>query len=309
MKVEVRGLTRRFGAVTAIDGVSFSFCSGEICAFIGPNGAGKTTTMRILATMDQADAGDVHLDRISLADDPHKVRQLIGFMPDSLPTQRDLSVHDYLDFFARAHGLRGDRRLQVIGSIKEFTGLTPLSERDVATLSKGMKQRLSVARALVNDPAVLILDEPAAGLDPRARVELRDLLRALAEQGKAVLVSSHILGELGEICTSTVIIEHGRVVRAGPVADIIRDDSPGHLLYIRALERHDELRLFLLERPDVESVTPHGSGLDVALAGDEAACARLLAQMVGQGFPIVELRLRESDLESVFLRVTRGEQQ
>jgi ABC-2 type transport system ATP-binding protein len=309
MRVEVKSLTRRFGKVIAVDEASFCFASGEICGFIGPNGAGKTTTMRILATLDQPDCGDAWFDGVSVSDDPEQIRRLVGFMPDSLPTQRDITVHDYLDFFARAHRLRGSHRDRVVDSIQEFTGLTATRERNLSTLSKGMKQRLSMARALIHDPEVLILDEPAAGLDPRARVELRDLLRALAGQGKAILVSSHILGELGEICSSTVIIESGRIVRAGSLADIINEGAPGHAVLIRALEREDELARFLLEQPEVEDVRPSAAGLEVALTGDEATCSDLLRRMIEAGFRIVEHRLRESDLEAVFLKVTQGELQ
>lgn len=309
MRVDVRGLTRRFGQITAVDNVSFSFEAHEICGFVGPNGAGKTTTMRALATLDQPDAGDASIGGLSITADPEKVRRLVGFMPDSLPTQRDISVHHYLDFFARAHRLQGSHRTRIVESIEGFTGLGGMRERDVASLSKGMKQRLSLARALIHDPPVLILDEPAAGLDPRARVELRELLQLLAAQGKAILVSSHILGELSEICTSTVIIESGRVVRSGSLSEIIRQSGPGRAARIRVLERQDELLLFLLERPETEAVKQVMDGLELVITGDESICADLLKDIVMAGFPVVELRWLEGDLETVFLQVTRGELQ
>jgi ABC-2 type transport system ATP-binding protein len=309
MRVEVCGLTRRFGQVTAVDDVSFEFGAGQVFGFIGPNGAGKTTTMRMLATLEEADDGDAFIGGISVRQYPEKVRRLIGFMPDSLPSQKDLSVADYLDFFARAFGLSSAERRRVIAGIVDFTGLGPLRDKQVAKLSKGMKQRVSVARTLIHDPPVLILDEPASGLDPRARVELRDLLRVLAGQGKAILVSSHILGELGEICDGTVIIESGKIVRAGSMAEVLNGTAHRLTLYVRAVERSDELHRALLERPEVEEVRLDGRGIEVSWLGDEGACAGLLTDLVTAGFAIVEFGPRQGDLESVFLRLTRGELQ
>jgi len=309
MQVEVRNLCRRFGKVTALDRVSFSFDSGHVYGFVGPNGAGKTTTMRILATLDEADEGEALIDGIAISQYPEQVRRLVGFVPDTLPAQRDMSVHDYLDFFARAHRLHNPQRRQIVAGIEEFTGLGAICERELTALSKGMKQRVSVARALLHDPPVLILDEPAAGLDPRARVELRELLRELAGQGKAILVSSHILGELSEICDGTIIIEKGRVVRAGSMAEVLSNDAAGHTVLIRALGRLDELHRFLLERPECEQVQVLGTGLEMSMHGDERSCAGLLRDLVLAGFEIVEMRLKETDLESVFLQVTRGELQ
>ncbi len=317
MLVEVQGLTKRFAKVTAVDEVSFSFGSGQVFGFIGPNGAGKTTTMRILATLDDPDSGDAFLDGVSLSQYPEQARQLVGFVPDALPMQRDMSVHDYLDFFARAHRLRSPQRRQVVAGIEEFTGLAAIRDRQIIALSKGMKQRVSVARALVHDPPVLILDEPASGLDPRARVELRELLRVLADQGKALLVSSHILGELGEICDGTVIIEKGRVVRAGSMAEVLAaggDEDLGlRSVSIRCLERLDELHRFLLERAETESVqlTSGGGGgsIELRLRCDDVGCVKLLAALVNAGFPVLEFRPKANDLESVFLQLTRGEVQ
>ena len=185
MLINVVRLKRYFGRSRAVDDLSFSFSEGQIYGFIGPNGAGKTTTMRVMATLDEPTSGDVFLDGISVVQDPEKARRVMGFVPDTLPTHRDMTVHEYIDFFARAYGIRGNRRRQVVGSIEEFTGLMGLREKMLKALSKGMKQRVNLARALVHDPAVLVMDEPAAGLDPRARVELRELVKVLASQGKA----------------------------------------------------------------------------------------------------------------------------
>src|SRR5262249_57433100 len=209
MKVQIVNLKKHFGATRAVDDVSFTFSSGQVVGFVGPNGAGKTTTVPILATLDEPTAGDALIDGVSVVQEPEKARHLVGYVPDSLPTHRDMSVHEYLDFFARAYGLRGPRRRQVVEQVEEFTNLAGIREKFVVALSKGMKQRVSVARALLHDPPVLIMDEPAAGREPRARIELRELLKVLSAQGKAILISSHILTELAEVCNGAVIIERG----------------------------------------------------------------------------------------------------
>ncbi len=205
--LEVKGLRRDYGSLRAVDDVSFELEAGTILGFIGPNGAGKSTTMRILATLDTPTAGDVLLDGRSLVDAPDAARPLIGYMPDRYGTYDDVTVFEFLDFFARAYGLHGAARRKRVESVMEFTGLQPLAQKLTSALSKGMKQRVALGRTLLHDPKLLILDEPADGLDPRARIELRELLRALADQGKAVLISSHILTELAEICDSCAIIE------------------------------------------------------------------------------------------------------
>ena len=277
MEIRVTNLKKHFGATRAVDGISFDFASGHIFGFVGPNGAGKTTTMRILATLDEPTDGDAWVDGVSVVQDPEKVRHLVGFMPDNLPTHRDITVHEYLDFFARAYGLAGQKRTRTLESLEAFTNLTGIRDKVLRALSKGMKQRVSLARAIVHNPKVLVLDEPAAGLDPRARVELRELLKILAERGTAVLVSSHILTELSEICTGTVIIEQGRIVRAGTLADIVADTMPNRILTIRTLGDQAELHRALLEMPQVDSATLDGPGVAVLVNGDDYAAHAILA--------------------------------
>ena len=221
MKIIVDKLRREFGQTIAVDDVSFQFESGQIFGFVGPNGAGKTTTMRIMATLDEPNAGDVRLDNLSVVEDPERARHLIGFVPDELRAYWDTTVNDYIDFFARAYGLKGAHREEAVNSVEEFTNVAGIADKQLRALSKGMKQRVSLARALVGDPEILILDEPAAGLDPRARIELRELLLLLANQGKAIFISSHILAELTEICHGAVIIEQGRILEAGETDEIL----------------------------------------------------------------------------------------
>ncbi|HAA56016.1 MAG TPA: ABC transporter ATP-binding protein, partial [Myxococcales bacterium] len=211
MDVEIVNLKKYFGKTKAVDDISFSFSSGQIVGFVGPNGAGKTTTIKMMSTLNEPTSGDIFYDGVSVVEEPEKVRKLIGYMPDSLPTHNDIDVHEYLDFFARAYGIQGKQRALVVEQVEEFTNLKGIRDKLLKTLSKGMKQRVSLARALLHDPSILIMDEPAAGLDPRARIELRELLKILADQGKAIFLSSHILTELAEICDTAVIIEQGRL--------------------------------------------------------------------------------------------------
>ncbi len=310
MKVSVANLKKHYGSTRAVDNISFGFTSGEIFGFVGPNGAGKTTTMRILATLEEPTGGDAYVDGVSVTQYPEKARQLVGFVPDNLPTHRDMNVHEYLDFFARAYGLKNPRRKKVVDDVEEFTNLTGIREKNLIALSKGMKQRVSVARALLHDPPVLILDEPANGLDPRARVELRELLRALTAQGKAILISSHILTELGEICDGVVIIEHGRMLRAGSIEQITKAEVPHRTIEIRLLDRQTEACKQLLVTPGIErAVVVDGRVIETDVMGDEAACCEVLANLVKAGFRVLEFRQRRADLEEIFMNVTKGEVQ
>ncbi len=309
MEIRVERLKKYYGSTRVVDDLSFHFSSGQIFGFVGPNGAGKSTTMRILATLDEPTEGDIFIDDISVVEEPEKTHRLVGYVPDSLPTHRDLSVHEYLDFFARAYQVRNPTRRKLVESIEEFTNLIGIREKHLSALSKGMKNRVSVARALVHDPAVLVMDEPAAGLDPRARIELRELLKVLAGQGKAILISSHILTELAEICTGAVIIERGKLLRAGTLTQIAREDKPHHTLVVRALGSQNELHKYLLVRPGVEDVRSCDGFLEVDCTGGEEEACELLAAAIRDGHRIVEFRQRQAGLEQIFMNVTRGEVQ
>ncbi len=313
MQIHVENLHRQFGKTKAVNGLSFSFETGQIYAFVGPNGAGKTTTMRILATLDVPDEGGCLFDDLDILQYPEKARRLIGYMPDNLPTHRDLSVADYLDFFARAYGLRGRERAQMIAQIESFTNLAGIRRKMLTALSKGMKQRVSLARALIHNPPLLIMDEPAAGLDPRARVELRELLQALADQGKAVFISSHILTELAEIADGAVIIEKGSLLRAGTIEQISRHgreetDRYQHVA-IRAKGDPEALHKAMLEMPHVKRATPAGQFVEAEVIGDEDQACELLAELLRREFRIIEFKQVETDLERLFMNVTKGEVQ
>lgn len=307
MRVDIINLSKHYGNTKAVNRISFAFESGQIFGFVGPNGAGKSTTMRILATLEEPTGGDVVVDGVSVVEEPEKGHKLVGYVPDALPAHRDISVHEYLDFFARSYGLRGDKRRKVVEGIEEFTNLLGIREKHVNALSKGMKNRVSVARALVHDPPVLVLDEPASGLDPRARIELRELLKALAGQGKAILISSHILTELSEICNGAVFIERGRILRAGMLQDLLRETKAHRTIRIRVLGSLHDLHKHLLVTPDVEEVRPMDDSLEVDVAGTEEVCCELLARLVRDGYKVLEFRPLRADLEQIFMTVTKGD--
>jgi ABC-2 type transport system ATP-binding protein len=309
MDVRIVNLKRYFQKTKAVDDISFEFSAGNVFGFVGPNGAGKTTAMRILATLDDPTAGNAYINGISLVDDPEKARRYVGFMPDTLPTHRDMTVHEYLDFFARAYDIRGAKRRAVVESIEEFTNLKGIREKFLRALSKGMKQRVSLARAIIHDPPVLVLDEPAAGLDPRARVELRELLRILADRGKAILISSHILTELAEICNGAVIIEQGKILRAGSMEQIVAGESLQRTITIRAAGGAEPLYKELVQMPAVRSARVVGEEVEIRVEGGDDVPSAILAQLVGKGFRIVDFRQRQMDLEEVFMTVTKGEVQ
>ena len=305
----VRGITKRFGDLTAVDDVAFEVRGGEICGFIGPNGAGKTTTMRICATLELPDRGDVLIDGLSVLEEPRLARRRIGFMPDSYGAYANTTVLEYLDFFARAYHIRGPQKKQTIERVVAFTTLDSMLEKEIASLSKGMKQRLCLAKTLLHDPAVLILDEPAAGLDPRARVELRELVRALADMGKAILLSSHILSELAEMCSSVVVIERGKLRGVGTVGEVMKSVTPRTRFFLRALAGAEAAERALLERPHVLDVRRERDGVAFEFEGGPEEQAELLAALVTAGLRPTELSPRETDLEDVFLSLTEGKLQ
>jgi ABC-2 type transport system ATP-binding protein len=304
--LQLDGLVRYFDHVHAVDEISFSVDRGKVLGFIGPNGAGKTTTMRILATLDTPQRGDARIGGFSVVDEPAKVRQITGFMPDSAGVYAHTTVAEYLDFFARAYNLQGAARHQAVDSIIEFMGIGELRDRNVESLSKGLKQRVALGRALVHDPQVLILDEPAANLDPRARIEFRALIRELAADGKTILLSSHILTELAEMCDSVVVIEKGRVLATGTVQEILERVRQRRVLSVRLAGTHEGAERFLLEQPGVVRVHEANRRLQFEFTGDDDDQVALVQRLVGAGFPILEFNAQDAGLEDLFIELTGG---
>jgi len=305
-QIELQHLHRVFADTHAVNDVSFTVEAGEVFGYIGPNGAGKTTSMRILATLDEPSSGDARVDGFSVVDDPDRVRRRLGFMPDYFGTYQNVSVREYLDFFARAYGLRGNERTRALNYVMDFTNLDTLSHKPIAGLSKGMKQRLCLGRTMIHDPSVLVLDEPAAGLDPRARIELREMIARLADAGKAVLISSHILTELAEICDRVGILEQGRLLAVGTVEEISAQAQVCGLVRLRLLRDAESTTHWLAAREDVFDLKREGDLVTFSHAGDRDSEAALLRAIVEAGFPVIEFGARRRSLEDVFLHVTEG---
>jgi len=306
--VRSQGLVKRYDRTVAVAGLDLSVEPGEIFGLVGPNGAGKTTTLRMLGTLLRPTAGTAEIDGWSVTGNPDEVRRVIGFMPDVFGVYDDMKVWEYLDFFGRCYGLPAAGRRRMIADLLELVDLGDRRDDYVQTLSRGMEQRLCLAHALVHDPKVLLLDEPASGLDPRARVEPRELLRELRALGKTILISSHILPELEELCTSVAIVDHGQVLAQGRVADIERRLRFGAVLRVHLLLEGEALEAardrFNLD-PDVASATILADGsIELGFRGDDEATARLLATSVSAGLPIVSFARAASDLEELFLQVT-----
>jgi ABC-2 type transport system ATP-binding protein len=309
MTLRIKSLRKEFGSTVAVNDISFELAQGDIIGFVGPNGAGKTTTLRILATLDEPSSGDVELEGRSIIENPEFAREVIGFVPDSLPIQSDINVHEYLDFFVRAYGIKSKRRGALLDDLEEFTSLKDKREKLLSALSKGMKQRVSIARALIHDPKFILMDEPAAGLDPRARIELRELLRVLSRQGKGILISSHILSELSEICNSALIIELGNLLKFGSIEDMTNIETKLRKLIVRSLNDMEKLGSFLSLQPSVDNLVQNGRSLEFDFVGGDDDASDLLKTLIQNDYRIIEFRFRQQNLESVFMSITRGEVQ
>ncbi len=304
--VETTNLTRRYGSLLAVDDLNLTVPSGAIFGLIGPNGAGKTTTLRMLAGLQAPSSGEIHFHGKAAGQDWDRFRREIGYMPDFFGVYEDMLVWEYLDFFARCHKLPTPRRKQVVDELLSLVDLSDKRDAYVESLSRGMRQRLCLAHALVHDPQILLLDEPASGLDPRARVEMRELLRELGAMGKTIIVSSHILAELAELCDSLGIIEHGKLVASGPMAEITRRAQQGRILQIKLLSDAAAAQKLLAAHPGVGEIRGADGVLEVDYVGDDADVADVLAALVNGGHQVVSFHEENRDLEEVFLRLTRG---
>jgi ABC-2 type transport system ATP-binding protein len=318
--VEARALTRNYGSFLAVADFSLSVPVGAVYGLIGPNGAGKTTSLRMLATLLEPSGGDAWIGGASIRTDPVGVRRQLGYMPDFFGVYPELKVAEYLDFYAACHGVPRERRAAVATDLLQLVDLNHKRDSYVEGLSRGMQQRLGLARALVHDPTVLLLDEPASGLDPRARLELREVVRELGRMGKAIVISSHILAELADLCTHIAIVDGGRVLASGPIDEVSRRLHGGRSVRIELLGEGERLRDLLAETPHVHAIQlerPDADATDGADAahstatvrfvfdGDEQALKLLLADLVQAGLPVVSFGQDIGELESVFLRVTR----
>ena len=304
--IELKSLSRFFGSTRAVDEVSFAVPRGSVFGYIGPNGAGKTTSMRILATLELPSRGDALVEGFSSVNDPDRVRGRLGFMPDNFGTYPDTNCAEYLDFFGRSYGLLGRERTRRLRWVMDFTGLRPMAYKPIRGLSKGMKQRLCLGRALIHDPSVLILDEPAAGLDPRARIELRKIIRSLAADGKTVLVSSHILTELAEICDRVGIIEQGRLLATGTVDEMRQAKRTTREIIVHVAGDPTAAMQILESFEEVSKPSIEGTFIRFALSGGDEKQIEVLRTLIQQSVDVVSFASKDDTLEDVFLHVTEG---
>ncbi len=325
--IETKHLTKRYGSLIAVNDLSLSVEQGAIYGFVGPNGAGKTTTMRMMTTLLQPTSGEAWVAGCSATRDPRGVRRAIGYMPDFFGVYDDMKVWEYLDFFAACYEIPEATRTVLINDLLALVDLSHRRDDMVDTLSRGMKQRLCLARTLAHDPQILILDEPASGLDPRARIEIRELLLELSRMGKTIFFSTHILADVAEICTQVGIVEAGKLVAQGSLEEMQRRLRPHRRLHITLLGRADEAQIALVGRAGVLEVrlaaatepagapvaaaapaaeTPGAQVVEGDFTGNDEAVSALLRDLVGRGLPVLRFTESVYDLEDVFMQATQG---
>ncbi len=304
--IQIEHLTKEYKGLTAVKDLSLSLEAGDIFGFIGPNGAGKTTTIKMLATLLKPTSGKAQIDGIDVVEYPEAVRGRIGYMPAFFGIYDDMRVWEYLDFFAGAYRLPKAQRPRIIGDVLNLTDLGGKKDSYVEELSTGMKQRLCLAKTLIHDPKVLLLDEPASGLDPRARIEIKELFKELKAMGKTIMISSHILPELADFCNKVGIIERGELLVSGDVQDIMDQVTGGRTLEIRLLDGMDKAADLLADAPGVRAVRPMDSHLQVDFTGSPEAQADLNTLLVRHSLRVLAFTEQAMDLEDIFMKVTKG---
>jgi ABC-2 type transport system ATP-binding protein len=304
--VNIENLYVDYGKIHAVRGISLQIPKGEVYGFIGPNGAGKSSTIKVLATLLPGYRGRAQVNGIDVGRDPHAVRERIGYMPDFFGVYEDLTTREYLHFFAAAYRIPRARRNQTVNDVLELTDLTHKIEAQVDSLSRGMKQRLALARVLLHDPDLLLLDEPASGLDPRARIEVRELLKELKNMGKTILISSHILHELAQLCTRIGIIEAGQMVAQGPLDEIYRRLQLMRIVHVQLADTGDAILERLREIDGVESVERQIDRIAIRLHEDRLSVEELHDAIHGLGARIRMYQPEAMDMETAFMKLTQG---
>ncbi len=304
--IELINFTKRYGNLLAVDELTLQIGPGEMFGFIGPNGAGKSTTIRFLATLLKATGGDGVINGHRVTKEPLAVRRSVGYMPDAFGVYDGMKVWEFLDFFAVAYQIGRTQRKQVIGDVLDLLDLTGKRDDFVNSLSRGMKQRLCLAKTLVHDPPVLILDEPASGLDPRARVEVKALLKELRRMGKTILISSHILTELADCCTSIGIIERGKLLMHGPIEEVYRRIRRNRIVEVRFIENMEAGISIIRSQPETRDVQSDENRATVELAADDDQVAALMEKLIAASVRMSSFGEKEPTLEDVFMLVTKG---
>jgi len=307
--VQTYGLTRMYGTIAALSGLDLTVNKGDLFGFIGSNGAGKTTTLRILATFLAPSAGTAQILGHDVVRDADAVRHVIGYMPDFFGVYKDMEVTEYLDFFGACYKIPTAQREKTVNDVLELVGLSEKKGSLIGALSRGMQQRLGLARVLIHDPQLLLLDEPASGLDPRARIEMMAILQELQRLGKTIIISSHILSELQTLCNRVAIIEKGKLIYSGAVQGVRDQMSQGLVVWVRVSSDQTQAMELLKTRPEVTEVTNVDGEIKVTLASHDTDHSIIADVLVRGGAKLIELREDEVGLEEVFMRVTRGETQ
>lgn len=302
--VTVKNLKKRYGKFVALDGMDFEIKEGELYGFVGPNGAGKTTTMRIMAGLLRADEGMVEIDGVDALHEPKKIKQKIGYMPDFFGVYDNLKVSEYMDFFASIYGLSGKNTKKIYERQLDLVNLSDKTDCYVDVLSRGQKQRLCLARCLLCEPKLLILDEPASGLDPRARFEMKEVLCNLSQSGKTILISSHILPELAQMCTNVGIVEHGKMVLSGTVDEIMSKCNGSNPIVMEIVEGQEKIISFLKQEKQIETISINSNRVYVGFKGNRLDEAKLLQRITEQGALVSSFGRTEGNLESLFMEIT-----
>ncbi len=304
--IKTVNLTKRYGSLVALSNLNLEIQEGDCFGFIGPNGAGKSTTIKILATLLQPTWGEARVCDFVVGYQSRQIRPLIGYVPDYFGAYEDMVVQEYLEFFSAAYGINGSARTKIVNDVLELTDLAYKRDAPVDGLSRGMKQRLSIARVLVHDPKLLLLDEPAGNLDPRARIELRELLKTLQRMGKTILISSHILPELQDLCNTVGIIERGELIYSGPWTDIVKKAKGGTKLHVGVAENTKQAAALLAGNPLIAEVVENNSHLEVSLRDDISDYSFIPQQLIAAGYRLTMLKEEEVNLETAFMRLTKG---
>ena len=305
--IETRNLTKRYGNLIAVNNMTMKLEQGDVFGFIGPNGSGKTTTMRMIATLLNPDHGEAYVCGESIYTEQEKIRRLVGFMPDFFGVYDDMTVVEYLEFFAASYRIDSSARRGVCEEKLELVDMAFKRDAMVNELSRGQTQRIGLARTLLHDPEVLLLDEPASGLDPRARIEIRNLLKRLGEMKKTVIVSSHILPELADVCTRVGIIEKGNLIIDGNVAEVMRKARARIILNVRVKDRTNEAARCIEQYDAVESVNiTKDELLEITLSENVEEYSEIPSAIISQGFALTLFREEEVNLETAFLQLTKG---
>lgn len=306
--IEIKELTKKYGSFYALKNLDLTIEEGTVFGFVGANGAGKSTTFSILATLLQPTAGEAWINGISISQNPHEVRRQIGYMPDFFGVYDQLKAEEYLDFYGASYGLDAQQRATLIPKLLELVNLSNKRYEYVDLLSRGMKQRLCLARALIHDPSILILDEPASGLDPRARVEMRGILKELKAMGKTILISSHILPELAEMCDSIGVIDSGELIAHGSVQSIQEKLQSEKVIRVKIAGSLKDAAAFFENDPMVSQVAEIGERhiVQFLYKGNDEDQLVLLRKAVGAGLPVLAFSEEETDLEDVFMEITKG---